>query len=81
MVGDREDVGKVSVSDLLALELSKGVEAHGYSVFGKEIGKGSNDSCAALLPVGEPKISDYPLRLAMNVEEFGVNFVFGVEFS
>ena len=80
MVGDRKDVGKVDVSDHIALEVAKGLEAHGSLVFGKECGEGSGDSCPAWLPVCEPEVANYPFRLAMKVEVFEVDFVFGVEF-
>ena len=80
MVGDRKDVGKVDVSDHIALEVAKGLEAHGNLVFGKESGEGSGDSYPARLPVCEPEIANYPLRLAVYVEEFEVDFVFCVEF-
>ena len=81
MVGDRKDVGKVDVSDHIALEVAKGLEAHGNLVFGKESGEGSGDSCPAWLPVCEPKVANNPLRLAVKVEVFEIDFVFGVEFS
>ena len=80
MVGDRKDVGKVDVSDHIALEVAKGLEVHGNLVFGKEKGKGRGGFYPARLPVCEPEIATYPLRLAVNVKGFEVDFVFHVEF-
>ena len=79
MVGDRKDVGKVDVSDHIALEVAKGLEVHGNLVFGKEKGKGRGGFFPAGLPVCEPEIANYPLRLAVYIEKLEVDIVFSVE--
>jgi len=80
VVGNRKDVGKVDVRDHIALEVAKGLEVHGNLVSGKEKGKGRGGVYPAGLPVCEPEIANYPLRLAVYVEELEVDFVFSVEF-